>query len=151
MMAAMQQPQIRGELRHHESLDGYTTWRVGGEARELYRPADLDDLSLFLSQREEGGELYFIGLGSNLLVRDGGIDGTVILTHGMLDQVEQIDGEHIYVEAGVTSAKLSRFAARAALSGAQFLSGIPGTIGGALAMNAGCFGSEIWPLVVSVS
>ncbi|MDH3355358.1 MAG: FAD-binding protein, partial [Chromatiales bacterium] len=151
MMAAMQQSQLRGELRHHEPLSGYTTWRVGGEAKQLYRPADLDDLSLFLRQIEEDEELHFIGLGSNLLVRDGGIDGTVILTHGMLDQVEQIDSHHLYVEAGVTSAKLSRFAARAGLTGAQFLSGIPGTVGGALAMNAGCFGSEIWPLVESVT
>jgi len=151
MMVAMQQPQLRGELRKHESLAGYTTWRVGGEARQLYRPADLDDLALFLSQLPEGEELHFIGLGSNLLIRDGGIGGTVILTHGMLDKIEQLDAERIYVEAGVTSAKLSRFAARAGLAGAQFLTGIPGTIGGALAMNAGCFGGEIWSLIERVT
>ncbi|MCW8983178.1 MAG: UDP-N-acetylmuramate dehydrogenase [Gammaproteobacteria bacterium] len=150
MMAAMQQPQLRGEIRNHEPLAGYTTWRVGGEARELYRPADLDDLALFLSQLSDTEEIHFIGLGSNLLVRDGGVDGTVILTHGLLGQIEQMDENRIYVEAGVTSAKLSRFAARAGLAGAQFLSGIPGTVGGALTMNAGCFGSEIWPLVESV-
>lgn len=151
MMAAMQQPQLRGELRTHESLARYTTWRVGGEARQLYRPADVEDLSLFLGQLPEDEELYFIGLGSNLLVRDGGVVGTVILTHGMLDHIEQIDANHLRVEAGVTSAKVARTAARAGMAGAQFLSGIPGTIGGALAMNAGCFGGEIWPLVESVT
>lgn len=151
MMAAMQQPQLRGELRNHEPLASYTTWRVGGEARQIYRPADLDDLGLFLHQLPVGEVLHFIGLGSNLLVRDGGIDGTVILTHGMLAHIEQVDAQRLYVEAGVTSAKVSRIAARSGLSGAQFLSGIPGTIGGALAMNAGCYGGEIWPLVESVT
>lgn len=151
MMVAMQQPQLRGELRTHESLAGYTTWRVGGEAMQLYRPADVADLSLFLSRLPEDEALHFIGLGSNLLVRDGGVAGTVILTHGMLDHVEQIDGIHLRVEAGVTSAKVARTAARAGMASAQFLSGIPGTIGGALVMNAGCFGGEIWPLVESVT
>jgi len=151
MMAAMQQSQLRGELRTHESLARYTTWRVGGEARQLYRPADVEDLSLFLGQLPADEELHFIGLGSNLLVRDGGVSGTVILTQGMLDNIEQIDANHLTIEAGVTSAKVARTAARAGMAGAQFLSGIPGTIGGALAMNAGCFGGEIWPLVESVT
>ncbi len=150
-MTTIQQPPLRGELLNDEPLSGYTTWRVGGRVRQLYRPADLDDLGLFIHRLDDDEELHFIGLGSNLLVRDGGVGGTVILTHDLLAHIEQVNRQHLYVEAGVASAKASRFAARVGLAGTQFLSGIPGTVGGALAMNAGCFGSEIWPLVESVT
>ena len=140
-------PGLRGELRHDEPLAGYTSWRVGGPARSLYRPADRDDLAAFLRDLEPEEPLLWLGLGSNLLVRDGGFSGTVIATQGALDEI-RLDGDlGIYAESGCACAKIARTAARAGLVGAEFLAGIPGTLGGALAMNAGAFGGETWPLV----
>jgi UDP-N-acetylmuramate dehydrogenase len=137
---------LRGELRRDEPLARYLTWRSGGRARQLYRPADLDDLSVFLARLPADEPLLFIGLGSNLLVRDGGFAGTVVLTHGAGRHPELVDG-HLYAEAGVASPKVARFAARHDLAGAEFLAGVPGTVGGALAMNAGCYGAETWDIV----
>jgi UDP-N-acetylmuramate dehydrogenase len=95
--------------------------------------------------------VYFVGLGSNLLVRDGGVRGTVVFTHGALKRVELVDRQGdaalVYAQAGVAAPKVARFAATHGLRGAEFLAGIPGTIGGALAMNAGCYGSETWDVV----
>ena len=94
--------------------------------------------------------LLMVGLGSNLLIRDGGFDGTAIFTHGALATLRQEADGAIYVEAGVSSPKVARFAANCNLAGAEFLAGIPGTLGGALAMNAGCHGSDIWSHVERV-
>lgn len=138
---------LRGELREQEPLAGYTSWRVGGPAHRLYRPADLDDLAAFLSQLSPAEPLLWIGLGSNLLVGDEGFPGTVILTQGCLTGMRLGDPGRIYAEAGVSCAKLARFAARNDLVGVEFLAGIPGTLGGALAMNAGAWGGETWPHV----
>jgi UDP-N-acetylmuramate dehydrogenase len=124
----------------------HTSWRVGGAADQLYLPASLQDLQQFLRGLPPGEPLHFVGLGSNLLVRDGGIRGTVILMHDTLTEL-RFEGETVYAEAGVTCAKLARFAARQHLQGAEFLAGVPGTVGGALAMNAGCHGSETWDVV----
>ncbi|RMG56648.1 MAG: UDP-N-acetylmuramate dehydrogenase [Gammaproteobacteria bacterium] len=140
----------RGELREHESLARYTTWRVGGPADRLYRPADLIDLQQFLARLPADEPLTFIGLGSNLLVRDGGIRGTVIAMQGALNEMKRLDETRIYLQAGVSGGKAARFAAAEGLVGLEFLAGIPGTVGGALAMNAGAFGGETWPLVESV-
>ncbi|HHJ12699.1 MAG TPA: UDP-N-acetylmuramate dehydrogenase [Chromatiales bacterium] len=140
----------RGELLEHEPLARYTTWRVGGPADRLYRPADLIDLQLFLSRLPADEPITFIGLGSNLLVRDGGIRGTVIAMQGALNEMKRLDEERIYLQAGVSCARAARFAAAEGLVGLEFLAGIPGTVGGALAMNAGAFGGETWPLVESV-
>lgn len=150
MMAAADINGLRGELRHNEPLSRYTSWRVGGPARRLYRPADRQDLLRFLAELDAHEPLLWVGLGSNLLVRDGGFPGTVIATQGRLDALELMDKRALYVEAGCACAKVARFAARAGLTGAEFLAGIPGTVGGALAMNAGAFGGETWPLVRSV-
>lgn len=150
MMAVKQVHPFRGELLMQEPMSRHTTWRVGGPARAYYRPADIDDLSHFLHQLTDEEPLYWLGLGSNLLVRDGGIDGTVIATSGMLNNIERSDELTVRVEAGVSCAKVARFCAREGLAGAEFLCGIPGTMGGALAMNAGCFGGETWPLVDKV-
>jgi len=139
----------RGELRHAEPMARHTTWRVGGPAACWYAPADLEDLALFLAERVAETPLYWVGLGSNLLVRDGGLSGCVIATSGVLNGLA-LEGETLYVEAGVSCAKLARFASRHDRVGAEFLAGIPGTLGGALAMNAGCFGGETWPLVTRV-
>lgn len=150
MMAMQHNQPLRGELLLDEPMARHTTWRVGGPARRYYRPADLEDLALFLQQLPEDEPLYWVGLGSNLLMRDGGIDGTVIATSGLLNGIERLAGETLRVECGVACAKVARFSAREGLAGAEFLCGIPGTMGGALAMNAGCFGGETWQLVERV-
>ena len=147
MMA--QVTQASGKLMLNEPMARYTSWRVGGKADRFYVPASLDDLRSYLRSLPADEEVHFIGLGSNLLVRDGGIRGTVILMHNVLTELRMDDGL-IYAEAGVTCAKLAKFSAKEAKQGAEFFAGIPGTLGGALAMNAGCYGSETWNVVAKV-
>ncbi len=141
---------LRGELREHEPMARHVSWRAGGPVRLAYFPADLEDLRLFLSRLRRDEKLLFVGLGSNLLVRDAGFDGTVVFTHGALKALRVEPGGLIYAEAGVAAPKLARFAANQHLGGAEFLAGIPGTVGGALAMNAGCYGGQTWDLVERV-
>lgn len=141
---------LRGELRHFVPMSKHTSWRAGGVADRLYQPADLADLQVFLRGLPADEPLYVVGLGSNLLVRDGGLRGTVLLLHGALKELRMTDANTIHVEAGVPGAKLARFAASNDLSGAAFFAGIPGTMGGMLAMNAGCYGSETWQHVSRV-
>jgi UDP-N-acetylmuramate dehydrogenase len=150
MMPALEQDRLRGELRYDEPLSAHTTWRVGGPARRFYRPADREDLLAFLRQLEPDEPLFWLGLGSNLLVRDGGYPGTVIATQGCLGQMVWRDDDRLNVEVGVACAKIARMAARAGRVGVEFLAGIPGTLGGALAMNAGAFGGETWRRVLRV-
>jgi len=141
---------LRGTMRQHVDMRKHTSWRAGGVAERMYQPADLDDLLVFLRSMPIDEPLYAVGLGSNLLVRDGGLRGTVLLMHSALNHLHlEYDGS-VYVEAGVPGAKLARFAASHDLSGAEFFAGIPGTIGGMLAMNAGCYGSETWGKVLRV-
>jgi len=140
-------PGLRGVLLRDEPLARHTSWRVGGPARSFYQPADRADLVAFLQQLPAGEPVYWLGLGSNLLVRDGGIAGTVIATQAALASIERIEETTVRVEAGVPCAKAARLSARMGLVGAEFLAGIPGTMGGALAMNAGAFGSETWTCV----
>jgi UDP-N-acetylmuramate dehydrogenase len=137
---------LRGEMRYDVPMSRHTSWRSGGVAQRMYRPADLTDLQNFLRQVSAGEPLIAVGLGSNLLVRDGGLPGTVLLMHGALSEL-RLDGEMIYAQAGVPGAKLARFAATNKMCGAEFFVGIPGTLGGMLAMNAGCYGSETWQKV----
>lgn len=137
---------LRGETLQQVSLAGYTTWRVGGLARRLYIPADTEDLALFLAQLPADEPLLWVGLGSNLLVRDGGFAGTVIATAGVIGGIER-DGLAIQAGAGVPCNKLARYSVKQGLTGGEFFVGIPGTLGGALAMNAGAWGGETWPLV----
>lgn len=141
---------IRGRLLKNESLAHYNAWRTGGPAEYLFIPADLDDLRVFLKQLPESIPLTWLGLGSNTLVRDGGIEGVVIVTQGGLDNITQIAPQVVRAEAGVSAAKLARSTARLSAAGLEFLAGIPGTVGGALAMNAGCFGGETWQFVKAV-
>lgn len=147
-------PILRGETRINEPMRKHTSWRAGGAVKLFYRPANLDDLATFLQGLPLHEPVTMIGLGSNLLVRDGGLPGTVIALHGRLTDLQLIQqdekGGMIYVGAGATCAKVARFAACHDLAGAEFLAGIPGTVGGALAMNAGCYGSETWQIVESV-
>ncbi|MEO8331468.1 MAG: UDP-N-acetylmuramate dehydrogenase [Gallionella sp.] len=141
---------LRGTLRNHVDMRKHTSWRAGGFAERMYQPADLDDLLVFLRSMPVDAPLYVMGLGSNLLVRDGGLCGTVLLLHSALKELRmEIDGS-VYAEAGVPGAKLARYAASHDLSGAAFFAGIPGTLGGMLAMNAGCYGSETWEKVLRV-
>jgi UDP-N-acetylmuramate dehydrogenase len=145
-------PVLRGELREGEPMARHVTWRAGGRARVFFRPADLDDLRAFLASRPAGEALLFVGLGSNLLVRDGGFDGAVVFTHHALGGIAVVPGERLTVEAGagVPAPHLARFVARHGGAGAEWMAGVPGTVGGALAMNAGCYGGETWNHVVSV-
>jgi UDP-N-acetylmuramate dehydrogenase len=138
---------LRGRLAENEPMAGHVSWRAGGSVARAYWPADLADLAEFLRRLRPDEPLLMVGLGSNLLVRDGGFDGTVIFTHGLLDGLRREDDGSVYVEAGVASPKVARFAANHGLVEAEFLAGIPGTFGGALAMNAGCHGGETWRYV----
>ncbi len=137
-------------MRYNESLASYTSWRVGGIADKFYQPADKADLICVVQNLPENEPLFWMGLGSNLLIRDGGIRGTVINTKNRLKICERIDDETIYVEAGVPCALVAKFCAEQGLVGAEFLAGIPGTMGGALKMNAGAFGGETWEIVQTV-
>ena len=139
----------QGQLLINEPLARYTSWRVGGKADHFYIPVDVEDLAQFLQGLDDNEPVCFIGLGSNLLVRDGGVRGTVVLMHNVLSDL-RMDAGSIYAEAGVTCAKLAKFTARQHRHGAEFMAGIPGTVGGALAMNAGCHGSETWEVVAKV-
>lgn len=141
---------LKGKLLENESMVRHTSWRVGGPAQRFYLPEDLQDLAVFVAQLPTQEPLYWIGLGSNLLVRDGGIAGTVICTKGVLGKLEMENSNLVRAEAGVSCAKVARFCTRQGLKGAEFLAGIPGTMGGALAMNAGAFGGETWDIVQSV-
>ncbi|OYY95535.1 MAG: UDP-N-acetylenolpyruvoylglucosamine reductase [Hydrogenophilales bacterium 28-61-23] len=182
-------PGTQGELLLNADMSCYTSWRAGGKADRLYTPVDLADLCAFLKTLDKDEPVHFIGLGSNLLVRDGGLRGTVIHLHGALRRIDleqrRTNNPHarnnsslppegaqcppwdgpaadsngsdaaspfgvIYAEAGVASPKVARFAASQNLVGAEFLAGIPGTVGGALAMNAGCYGHETWEFVTQV-
>jgi UDP-N-acetylenolpyruvoylglucosamine reductase len=141
---------LRGKHSRDVPMSRYTSWRAGGMAERMYQPADTEDLLVFLRTLPADEPLYAVGLGSNLLVRDGGLRGTVLLLHGVLSGLHlELDGS-IYAEAGVPGAKLARFAALHNLQGAEFFAGIPGTLGGMLAMNAGCYGSETWEKVLRV-
>lgn len=143
-----------GELRSNEPMRKHTSWRVGGPAQHAYFPRGLDDLVQFIRTIPPTEPVCLVGLGSNLLVRDAGLRGTVVFTHGGLKKIhldrDRSDIDLVYAEAGVAGAKVARFSATHGLRGAEFLAGIPGTVGGALAMNAGCYGSETWDIVHSV-
>jgi len=140
---------LRGRLTPGARIARYTTWRCGGPADRLYIPADRDDLAAFLRLIPADEPVTMLGLGSNTLVRDGGVRGTVVIMHNPGGALAVADGL-VYAEATVACPKLARFAAIHGCAGAEFLAGIPGAVGGALAMNAGCYGGETWRNVVRV-
>lgn len=150
MNMAEEKNMLWGELRRNEPMARHTSWRAGGAVDRAYIPLDLEDMRLFVASLPAREPLYFVGLGSNLLVRDGGLRGTVVFTHGVLREIRH-EGNALNAGAGVPCPKLARFAALHELAGAEFMAGIPGTVGGALAMNAGCYGGETWGIVESVS
>lgn len=137
----------RGVLRTAEPLSRHTSWRVGGPADRYFEPADRDDLISFARSLPANEPVLWLGLGSNLLVRDGGFRGTVISLHGALDDLCRESATQVYAQAGVHCARLAKFIEREKLAGLGFMAGIPGTVGGALAMNAGAWGGETWRVV----
>ena len=141
---------LRGKLRSDGDMGRHTSWRAGGHAERMYQPADLADLLVFLRTLPADEPLLAVGLGSNLLVRDGGLRGTVLLLHAALSELRLEQDGTLYAQAGVPGAKLARFAANNNLRGAEFFAGIPGTVGGMLAMNAGCYGGETWNVLERV-
>jgi UDP-N-acetylmuramate dehydrogenase len=141
---------LRGELETQVSLARLCSWRVGGKAARLYKPADLTDVVEFVRSLDLNEPLTWLGLGSNVLIRDNGIPGTVIITQNRLNGMSKLTDVELRIEAGVPCAKIAKFAIKHGLSGAEFFAGIPGTMGGALAMNAGAFGGETWEHVIEV-
>lgn len=135
---------LRGSLRVNEPMSRHTSWRVGGNADYFYTPSDKADLVQLLEQLPADMPMYWVGLGSNLLVRDGGVAGLVVKTTKGLSKLNFLPPERIEAEAGVSCAKIARVAVENGLSGAEFLAGVPGSFGGAMAMNAGAFGGETW-------
>jgi len=143
-------PEFNARVRRNEPLSRHTSWHVGGPAEVFFNPRDAADLAAFLRTAPPGVPIQWIGLGSNLLVRDGGIRGIVISTHGTLDELNRLNETTVRAEAGVACARIARHCIRWGLGPAEFFAGIPGTLGGALAMNAGAFGGQTWEHVCSV-
>jgi UDP-N-acetylmuramate dehydrogenase len=156
-------PVLRGRFLYNEPMKKHVSWRAGGAAQRAYIPADLEDLGWLVRSMPAHEDIHMVGLGSNLLVRDGGVKGVVILLHGVLTKLAiesrthglppapaDIETALVYAQAGVAAPKLARFAANHNLVGGEFWAGIPGTVGGAMAMNAGCYGSETWDKLVQV-
>src|SRR5580704_6284576 len=143
-------PEFAARVLHDVPMAKHTSWHVGGPADLFFTPRDAMDLAAFMRQLPPDVPLLWIGLGSNLLVRDGGIRGAVVATHGALGALERLSATRIQAEAGVPCARIARQCVKWGLGPAEFFAGIPGTLGGALAMNAGAFGQETWAAVVSV-
>ena len=150
MMPALDNTNVQGELRYDEPMSRHTSWRVGGSADLFFVPVSIEDLQVFLAQLDSGEPVFWHGVGTNLLVRDGGIRGVVVSASGILKQLEQVDHYVVRAGAGVPCTQLARQCIRWGLGPSEFFAGIPGTVGGALAMNAGAHGGETWERVESV-
>jgi len=150
MMAAEQNPVVAGEIRNHEPMSHHTSWRAGGPAEIFFRPQNLDDLAQFLCSLDTSVPIFWFGLGSNLLVRDGGLRGVVIASSGLFTTMEKTADRIVSVGASVPCTQLARQCIRWGFGPSEFFAGIPGLLGGALAMNAGAHGSETWERVRSV-
>ena len=143
-------PEVRGTYQYGAALKDLVWFRAGGVAEVLFRPADAGDLAAFLAARPASVPLTIIGVGSNLLVRDGGVPGVVIRLPAAFGKVE-VDGLRVRAGAAALDSAVARKAADAGIAGFEFLRGVPGTIGGALRMNAGCYGSELKDLFVEAT
>jgi UDP-N-acetylmuramate dehydrogenase len=150
MMAAARDITAQGDIRYDEPMSRHTSWRVGGPAEVFFVPANIEDLAEFLAALEADTPIFWLGVGSNLLVRDGGISGVVISATKMLRQLDRVDHYLVRAGAGVPCTQLARQCIRWELGPSEFFAGIPGTVGGALAMNAGAHGGETWERVESV-
>jgi len=142
--------EFHGRIVRDEPMSRHTSWHVGGPAELYFTPRDRADLAAFLRSLPAGTPVTFVGLGSNLLVRDGGLRGVTVATGGALDRLERLDATTVYAEAGVACARIARACVRWGIGPAAFFAGIPGTLGGALAMNAGAFGGDTWSHVRAV-
>jgi len=142
---------VRTDALLHEPLRKHTSWRVGGPADLFYAPASIAELKSILAELPTATPVYWLGLGSNLLVRDGGIRGAVIATGSLPRELERLDERRVRASAGLACMLLAKRCVRWQLGPAAFFAGIPGTVGGALAMNAGAFGGETWTHVESVA
>ncbi|MGH8220711.1 MAG: UDP-N-acetylmuramate dehydrogenase [Steroidobacteraceae bacterium] len=149
-MAAALGNDFAARVRRNERMSRHTSWHVGGPAELYFTPHDRADLAAFVRSLPPETPVHWIGLGSNLLVRDGGLKGAVIALHGALERLERLDATTVYSEAGVACARIARQCIKWRLGPAEFFAGIPGTFGGALAMNAGAFGGETWRHVIGV-
>jgi UDP-N-acetylmuramate dehydrogenase len=143
-------PEFAARVKRDEPLSRHTSWHVGGPADLWFEPRDREDLAAFIRGLPADMPVHWVGLGSNLLVRDGGLRGAVIVTHGALSRLDRLSQNLIYCDAGVPCARIARQCIKWGLGPAEFFAGIPGTLGGALAMNAGAFGGETWPHVIEV-
>ena len=142
-------PTVRGKLLRDEPLGPYTWFRVGGNADVLFIPADPDDLADFLKALDPAVPVQVLGVGSNVIVRDGGVEGVVVRLAGRPFGGVTVEGDTVTAGAGALDAMVARAAAKAGVAGLEFYAGIPGTIGGALTMNAGCYGAETKDVLVS--
>ena len=150
MMAALDNMNVQGELRRNEPMSRHTSWRVGGPAELFFVPASVADLQSFLHELDENTPIFWLGIGSNLLVREGGLPGVVISATKILRDLELVDHYVVRAGSGVPCTQLARQCIRWSLGPSEFFAGIPGTVGGALAMNAGAHGGETWERVESV-
>jgi UDP-N-acetylmuramate dehydrogenase len=150
MMAATATNAACGELKLNEPMSKHTSWRVGGPAETFFVPNSLEDLSLFLNELNEAIPVFWFGVGTNLLVRDGGIHGVVISASRILRTLERPEHHLVRAGAGLPCTQLARQCIRWGLGPSEFFAGIPGTVGGALAMNAGAHGGETWERVESI-
>jgi UDP-N-acetylmuramate dehydrogenase len=150
MMALQLPPNFSARVLYNEPLSDHTSWRVGGPADIFFKPTDALDLATFLQTLAPGTPVQWLGLGSNVLVRDGGIRGVVIATLGAFADLRRVGDNEVWAGSGVTCAKLAKHCAKWKLGAGEFFAGIPGTVGGALAMNAGAFGGETWRHVLEV-
>jgi len=149
-MSGWSEAMFAGRLSRNEPMSKHTSWHVGGPADWFFEPRDRADLAAFLQVLPKDVPIHWVGLGSNLLVRDGGIRGAVVSMHGAFGLLERLDEKQVRCDAGVPCARIARQCVRWGLGPAEFFAGIPGTLGGALAMNAGAFGGETWQHVASV-
>lgn len=140
---------FQGNLQHNHPLAGYTSWKIGGLAEYFYQPTDIKDLANFLHNCKHD-PIILLGAATNVLIRDSGIKGTVIYLRGSLNELQQLDDFSLRAEAGVSCSRLVQQCIHLSLVDAAFLAGIPGTIGGALAMNAGAYDDSIWTHVTAV-
>jgi UDP-N-acetylmuramate dehydrogenase len=143
-------PEFMTRVRWHEPMSAHTSWRAGGPADMFFIPRDIEDLAAFLRALPADVPVYWVGLGSNLLVREGGIRGVVVATAGAFTRIERRSQSRIHCQASVPCARIARACVNWGLAQAEFFGGIPGTFGGALAMNAGAFGDDTWRHVLSV-
>lgn len=150
MMAAARDLEVHGEIRHAEPMSRHTSWRAGGPAETFFIPASIDGLAGFLAELDADTPLFWLGVGSNLLVRDGGLPGVVVSATKILRHIQRVGDQRVRAGAGVPCTQLARQCIRWQLGPSEFFAGIPGTVGGALAMNAGAHGGETWQRVESV-